>query len=96
MTDRTAPDQIKNLEDQLNRHIARITDAIDDARSDRVQDMTRLDGEVALLCRDLGRLPPAQATTLAAPVAEMIGRLEELIRELQAFRERAMQENRTP
>lgn len=81
----------EDIETRLRDHIAQLLDAIDDTRRDRIQDMKKMDGDVAALCRQIDALPPQEAARLAEPMAEMIGRLEDLIRELQSFKERAGQ-----
>lgn len=84
----TPPSPAGVLEDRLRGHITHIENAIDDARQDRLRDMENLDGDVAHLCREIGALPMEDAARFGPPMAEMIGRLEDLIQELQALRAR--------
>jgi hypothetical protein len=77
-------DAIRKKMQQLGEFI---TDAEVTARNGKVTDMSGLDKDVSLICKQAMDLPPAQALGLQSDMADLIGRLERLSMALSEFKE---------
>lgn len=77
-----------DLESALLEKIRYIGETREKARRDEVEDLRQLERDVAALCDRITALPPGEARSFEPLMAEMIGGLESLAEELQAFRAR--------
>ena len=74
----------KQLEDQIEY----LNKAIDNARQDNIQNIEPLDDKMDEICKAISELDEDEVAQFESPMAEMIGKLEELAVELKAFQER--------
>lgn len=77
-----------DIENEIRRQIDFLDEAAAKARSGEVADVSAMDGEVAILCEKIARMPAEEAHRLEPAMEEMIGKLEGLAVELHALRER--------
>lgn len=77
-------DAIRNKMQQLGEFIS---DAETAALNGKVTDMSGLDKDVTIICKQAIALPPAEALALQPDMADLIGRLERLSMALRDFKE---------
>jgi hypothetical protein len=78
---------------QLQDQIEYLNQAIDNARQDNLQNIEPLDDKMDAICKAISELDEEDAVQFESPMAEMIGKLEELAIELKAFQERMSKVN---
>lgn len=88
MTDGGGNGDGTDLEAALLEKIRYIGEMKEKARRDEIEDLRHLESGVAALCDRIMALPSDEARNFEPLMAEMIGGLESLAAELQAFRER--------
>ena len=80
------------LLERMETQTTSIEEAIASIKKDNMVDVSDIDKDIAYICDELDALPPKDAQKLEVPMAKMIGKLEELATELQAFQQRIPEE----
>lgn len=90
-----ADDQAREqeLQDQLRTQITIINDAIARANAHEIKNMNNVDAEVARICANLQTGNIDVSDELQGLMAEMINRLDELARVLEAFQDWAARQD---
>lgn len=85
----TAEDLNKRLQGQIDY----IAEAINNIKQDNLMDMKPMDTEVASICEEIENADKDVAASTEPKMMEMIGLLDQLATELDAFKERRAAQN---